>query len=126
MEKIQVLKFSQIVLAPIGLYSYRLTEPINEFYTSFAAYYILFFEIVFLTIATGVFVFVNVSDIALALQTCSLVVGGIQGAGMFFSVGSNMLIAKDLHIKLQEIVDKGKTFKIFENFHIKLSLALLN
>lgn len=115
MQKIQVLKFSQIALTPIGIYSRRLLEPTNEFYTSFAAYYIIFFEIVFLTIATAVFVFVNVSDTAVALQTCGLVVGGIQGAGMFISVGVNLLIVKDLHLKLQEIVDKGEVFSLKKN-----------
>lgn len=109
MSKIHVLKYNQIFMTPLGLYSYRLTEPINEFYTSIAPYYIAFFVFIFLTFSTAVFTFQNVSQINLALQNVSLFIAGIQCAGMYINIGNNMKNIKVLHLKLQGIVDTGIT-----------------
>lgn len=107
MAKIHVLKYNQIFMAPIGLYSYRLMEPINEFYTSIAPYYIEFFVLIFLISSAAGFTFRNVSQIDVALQNVSLFIAGIQCAGMYISIGINMKKVKVLHLKLQGIVDTG-------------------
>lgn len=110
MSKIHVLKCNQKVLTPLGLYSYRLNEPTNEFYTAFGPYYVQFFNLIFLTFSSAVFTFQNLSQINLALQNVSLFTAGIQCAGMFICLGMNMKKVKVLHLKLQEIVDRGILF----------------
>lgn len=108
MAKIQVLKYNQNVMAPLGIYSHRLTETTNEFYSSIAPYHFICFDVVFLTLSSAVFAIQNVSAITLALQNLTLIIGGMQCAGMFISIGINMKKVKVLHLKLQAIVDAGE------------------
>lgn len=129
MAKIHVLKNNQIFMTPLGIYSYRLTEPINEFYTSFAPYYIEFFVLIFLTFSTAVFTLQNVAQIDLALQNVSLFTAGIQCAGMFINIGAKMKTVKLFHLKLQDIVDAGivsELFIFFLDFHPVFDFILIS
>lgn len=94
-------------MAIFGIYSYHLTEPTNEFYTSIGSCYVIFWNIVFLSISSAIFCYQNVIHLDLVLRNVSLVVGGIQAAGMFISVGINMKTVKKFHLKLQQLVDEG-------------------
>lgn len=107
MSKIQVLEYNQRFMAPLGLYSFRLTEPTNEFYTAIVPYYIQFFNIIFLIMSTALFTFQNLSQINIALQNVSLFTAGIQCAGMYICLGMNMKKVKLLHLRLQAIVSAG-------------------
>lgn len=107
MAKIDVFKNNQYFMTPLGLYSYRLTEQTNEFYTSIAPYYILFFILTFFTISGIVFTFQNISQPNLVLPNITLVVGTLQCVGMYINIGVNMKKIKVLHLKLQGIVDTG-------------------
>lgn len=107
MAKVEVLKYNRKVMTPLGIYSHRLTEPTNEFYSSIVPYYFICFDVIFLTISSAVFSVQNISAIRLALQNVTLIVAGMQCAGMFISIGINMKKVKLLHLKLQGIVNAG-------------------
>lgn len=107
MERIKVFEPNQYVMALLGIHSHRLDDPSNEFYSSIALYSFVCFDIIFLIISSGIFAIQNIDNLALALQNVTLVVGGIQSAGMYINIGINMSKVKSLHKKLQEIVDKG-------------------
>lgn len=113
MERIKVFELNQYVMEILGIHSHRLDEPSNEFYSSIMPYYFVCFDVVFLTISSAVFAVQNIDKLTLALQNVSLVVGGIQSAGMYISIGINMLKVKALHLKLQEVVNKGELFTFF-------------
>lgn len=113
MSKIEVLKQIQKFLVPLGVYSNRPAEPTNDFFISIGPYYTQFFVIICLTLSPALFAYKNSSQIALVLQTTSLIVGGSQSAGMFISLGLNVKKMKILHLKLQEICDNGLLWNIF-------------
>lgn len=107
MTKFRVLKYNQDFMARFGIHSHRLTEPVNEFFRSFASYFMLFHIGIFCIGASCAFVYKNINDLGLAFATCLVVVAGFQAGGMFLSVGLNMTTVKTLHLKLQNIVSEG-------------------
>lgn len=107
MQKFKVLEYNQILMAWIGIHSHHLTKPTNEFFKSPVTYYVLFITIVFSIISCAVYVFKNVSDFRSSLGACLVVIAGFQKGGLFLSTGLNMKKLKVLHLKLQEIIDKG-------------------
>lgn len=109
----KVLKYNQALMAKIGIYSYRLTEPTNEFFNSSSTYFILFHVIVFVLIGGIVYATNNVSDFTIVLETCVTIIGGIQCGGMYLSIGLKMRKVKALHLKLQKIVDDAVTSRFF-------------
>ncbi|XP_031637097.1 uncharacterized protein LOC116349691 [Contarinia nasturtii] len=104
--KFKVLKHNQTLMAWLGIHSYRLTEPSNEFYKSFGTYYILI-SIVSVFLISSTYTALFSTDFQTVIQAWLLVVAGIQSGGMFISIGLEMKTIKRLQIKLQEIVDKG-------------------
>lgn len=94
-------------MAQIGISSYRLTEPINEFFHSFSTHFVLFHLIVFGLIGGIVFAYNNISNFEIVLEACVTIIGGIQSGGMFLGIGLKMKKVKELHLKLQEIVDEA-------------------
>lgn len=109
MAKFQVLKMNQAFMAWLGLYSYRLTEPINEFFYSKSTYYILI-HMTFTLISSATYIFQTSSEVEVTLQLWLIIIGGIQCVGMFLSVGFKMKKVKAVHLKLQEVVDAGLPF----------------
>lgn len=107
MPRFKVLEYNQIFMAWMGIHSYRLTEPTNEFFNSPATYYVFFVTIVFSISSSAIFVFRNLSNFQSSLGACLLVIAGLQNGGLFLSTGLNMKRIKVLHLKLQELVDGG-------------------
>lgn len=107
MSKFSVLKYNQILMAKIGIHSFRITEPKNEFFKSFVACFILFILTAFSITSCAVFAYKNIAHFEPALEAIFVVIAGIQCAGMFLSVGLKMKNVKLLQIELQQIVDKG-------------------
>lgn len=107
MSNLKVLGYNQAFMAMIGINSHRLTDPTNEFFSSFMSYFILLNGIIFTTVSSSVFAFTHLSHIQIALETFLIVIAGMQSCGMFLSVGLKMKKIKLLHLKLQAIVDKG-------------------
>lgn len=101
MAKFKVLKQNQIVMS-------RLTEPKNEFFTSFAVHIILFFLIYVCIILSGLWIYKNFAEFSEVIQSMNIFIGGIQSSGMFLSYGLKMKQVKQLHLKLQGTVDQSK------------------
>lgn len=113
MTNFKVFEYNQRFMAKLGLYSYHLERPTNDLFKSLATYYILFFSIAFTITSSAIFAITHTSQFSLALETCFIVIAGIQTAGVFLSVGLNMTKVKILHLKLQQIVDEGKSRKFY-------------
>lgn len=95
----------------LGIYSYRLTESKNEFFTSIGTPLILFPLITLAMISSGFFIYEHLNHFTEVIETAIVFIGGTQGIGMFVSYGLQMNKIKQLHISLQEFVDHGKSFE---------------
>lgn len=113
MPKFNVLQNNQSLMAKLGIYSYRLKEPTNEFYKSLSTYYMLIC-IVTCSIGSSVaYVIQNISQFSSVLETCKILIISVQYAGMFLNFGLQMKKIKALHLHLQGIVNKGTKYKLF-------------
>lgn len=104
-SKFNVFEYNQKFMAWLGIHSYRLEEPTNEFFSSLGAYYIAL-TIGFVSIVcacTTLFA----SDFKMVIQAAFALVAAIQSGGMFISVGLNMKKIKTFHLSVQDIVDAG-------------------
>lgn len=133
MSNLKILEYNQAYMTKIGIYSYRLTNPSNEFFSSFMSYFILLNGTLFTIISSAVFVYKHLSEFQIALETCLILIAGIQSCGAFFCIGLKMKQMKLLHLKLQAIVDEGiqMTFQflflvlfLLESFHFLRSFFL--
>lgn len=107
MGKFQVLENNQAYMAWLGIYSYKLTEPTNEFFKSIVALFFMFNSFVMIIISSILFIMKYISDIQGCLGAFKIAISGIQCGGMHLSVGLKMKKVKALHLKLQEIVDES-------------------
>lgn len=109
-------------MARMGLYSYRLTEPTNEFFGSFASYYFLFNNGIFTLIASACFVYKHWPQMDIVSQPLTITLGGLTCFTMILSVGCKLNTVKLLHLKLQGMVDEGEFFLISFNFIITIKV----
>lgn len=107
MMKFTVLESNQAFMDWLGIYSYRLTEPTNEFLNSIVAWFFMFNSSVMIIGSSVLFIIKNMSQIQAVLGACKIAISGIQCGGMHLSVGIKMKLVKSLHLKLQQIVDEG-------------------
>lgn len=107
MKGFKVLEYNQISMRWAGIHSKDLHKPTNEFFKSFATYYILFSVISFTIGSSAVYIYKNSTHFEMVSEPILIVIAGLQAGGMFLSVGLNMKKIKILHIKLQEIVDES-------------------
>lgn len=107
MSKFRVLQSNQAYMAKIGIYSYRLTEPTNEFFSSIATYFMLFFMFTFNECASAMWILRHSDQLIPILDTCKVIIISSQAVGMFISIGLKMTKVKKLHLQLQRIVDDG-------------------
>lgn len=133
MGKLKVLESIQAYMVRIGLHSYNLTEPNNEFFRSIGAYYILSTSVLVLILSSAVYVFKNVSDFEDVSEPLFVILAGVQIVCIFSSVGLNMKTIKGLQIELQALVDEGRilfSFCILSclklNFQLDNGLEILN
>lgn len=111
MAKIQVLKYNQSFMTRIGIYSYNLIEPTNEFISSPIAWFIVI-NLLIVMISSAVFIQKNLTDFKAALETLLVIVAAIQSLGAYLNIAFKMDKVKAIHFKLQEIVDQSKIFII--------------
>lgn len=116
MSKFQLMELNLKLMSWLGIHSYRLKEPINEFFHSFFTYFNLVHAIIFVIISSVWFAMTNISQAGIMLEACMIAIAGLQYSGMFLSIGLKMKKVKSLHLKLQEIVDEGDS--IFDFFFI--------
>lgn len=91
----------------LGIYSYRLTERTVEFFKFFISYFIVV-HIAAACISSAVFVLRETSQFNFKLEACIIVIGSTQCGGAYINIGMKMRMVKVLHLKLQQIVDKGR------------------
>lgn len=113
MKMFKVLKHNQTLMTWLGIHSYRLTEPNNEFSKSIGTYYILFTIFSIFIVSSG-YTAIFSSEFQTVIQATLLVVAGTQSGGMFLSIGLQMKKIKTLQLKLQEIVNEGE-HKLFSS-----------
>lgn len=106
MARFTVLEINQILSQRWGIISASLITPPHSFYTTFSNYFIVFF-LFWSTIASIQFVMNNYDDLFLSLQTCAMIIGGIQSVGMYIGIGIYSDKVTILHAELQSIVDQG-------------------
>lgn len=106
--EVRVLEKSQIDLARLGIYVLQTIEPSNRFY-KFSPNFYIFVLIAVSILASGGYVFENIhTNVRLALNACIMVISTFQWLGMYFGIRLEMCQIKNLHRKLQSIVDKGE------------------
>lgn len=107
MKSFQVLKWNQILLSRLGVYSNEfLSESISRCQKS-AANFIILVSGVLLIISSAVFVYQNSLDFNVALRMSIIALGQSQATGMFFSFVIKIDQIRQLHVKLQQIIDCG-------------------
>lgn len=106
MAKFKVLQYNQSFMEKLGIHSYRINVPTNEFLSS-SSFLILFILSVFSITSSAAYVFKNYWQFEAAMQSMFVIIAGIQCGGMYLSVGLKMKKVKILQIELQKIVDEG-------------------
>lgn len=106
MAKFKVMSHNQRFMNWMGIHSYRLTEPTNEFFNSWVSYYVLC-SLTTCVVSTSAYAYKISSQIGATIDLCYLIIAASQGCGMYVSIGFNMKKVKILHIELQSIVDEG-------------------
>lgn len=107
MANFKVLKNNQALMAWIGIHSYNLNEPKNEFVHSITAYYFLFALTIIAVGGSAVFTLEHWPQFDIISQPLLFVFGCSGCTGLILSVGLNMKSVKALHLKLQRIIDEG-------------------
>lgn len=106
--EVKVLEKSQIDLARLGIYVHQTIESSNQFY-KFGPNPYIFVLIAVSIVASAGYVIENIhTNVRPALNACIMVISTFQWLGMYFGIRLKMSQIKNLHRKLQAIVDKGK------------------
>lgn len=99
----KVLARNQALMVRLGLSSDRLTESSNVFFKSFVPYFNFTFLSINLLFCAMVIV-QSFPDLDLVLEPLIVFIGGMQGGGMFLSVGLNIENVRALYLAVQKIV----------------------
>lgn len=106
MAKFKIMSHNQKLMAWMGIHSYRLTEPTNEFFDSWATFYILC-SLTVCVVSTSAYAYKISSQIGATIDLCYLIIASFQACGMYITIGFHMKKVKVLHLELQAIVDEG-------------------
>lgn len=106
MVKFEVLKTNKSLMYSLGIHSNRLSEPTSEFSTSIKAHYFLFILFFCCLLPSLMFIHENMTQFELTLDALLIIIATTQSGGMFLNVGLQMKTVKQLHLKLQSIVDE--------------------
>lgn len=93
----------------LRIYPYPVTAdpmPTNDFFKSITTYCISFNILAFI-VSSAVFLYQHASDAVTALPTVMVIVGSFQVLGMFLCAGCKLDKVRELHRKLQAIVDQA-------------------
>lgn len=111
-SKLKVFKQNHALMTKLGIHSYHLTEPTNDFFKSIGTYVFLIIIVVFYVIETAAYIILKTEDFRDAMDPCFVLIGGLQLGGMHVGFGLKMRKVKAVHLILQEIVDEG-IFQIY-------------
>lgn len=108
MKNIKVLEKNQVELARLGIYCLQSIEPSNKFVKLAPTIYILVLMAISL-VASAWYVHENLStNVRPALNAAIIVLGTLQWIGVYLGIRLKTNQIKDLHLKLQGIIDEGK------------------
>lgn len=102
-QDFEVLARNQALMIRLGLSSDRMTESSNDFFKSFMPYFNLTFLSINLVFCAMVIV-QEFPNLDLVLEPLIVFIGGMQGGGMFLSVGLNIENVKTLFLTVRKIV----------------------
>lgn len=91
----------------IGIHSYRLNEPTNDFFKSFMTYVIILFTLAFYVTSSAWYIATKTNEFGEILDPSFALIGGSQLAGMYICIGLKMRKVKAIQLVLQGIVDEG-------------------
>lgn len=107
----EVLARNQALMIRLGLSSDRLTDDTSEeFFKSFVPYFNFTFLSINLIFCAMVII-QEFPDLDLVLEPLIVFIGGMQGGGMFLSVGLNLKNVKALYLAVQKIVNDERKNK---------------
>lgn len=108
MAKFKVLKYNENFMNWLGVRSYHLNEPINEFFSSFLPNYILLVSTVN-AISSIVYTYMSWPQMEIISESIIVVLGCVEALGMFYSFGSKIKKIKAVHFGLQAIINEEGT-----------------
>lgn len=121
MAKFKVLETIQSYMAPMGIYPRNMIDSNVNVYKSIEYPVIMGFLVVN-TIICGAFICKNPSEMDAILNTLIVIFASLQSIGVYFSIGNSFNKVRDLHAKLQDMVDKGTfyflSFVSLENYQL--------
>lgn len=106
MANLKVLENIKCVLIHFGLYPQSLTGTYSAM-KSLIGFHLLFVIFSGFLISSSMFVYQNLQELELALETSLIVIAGLHICGMVLSIRLNLDEVKIVHLTLQEIVDKS-------------------
>lgn len=107
MAKFRVLDRIRIVLTRLGMYPQSVSGPKPDIVKTLTGYHIIFIICAMFITSSSLFVYQNISQFELALETSLIVIAGFQIGGMLLSVRTHMKEIEELHFILQDVVDKS-------------------
>lgn len=107
MAKFRVLEHIRIVLTRLGMYPQSITGPNPDIIKTLTGYHIIFIICALFITSSSLFVYQNISQFELALETSLIVIAGFQIGGMLLSIRLKMKEIESLHYILQDVVDKS-------------------
>lgn len=116
MEKFEVLKYNQSVMARIGIYPYDIKKPTSKIYTSFAFYYFII-SLTIPVMSGTVLILQKMSDFKSIIRDILMIIGSIQSFAVYYFIGLKINKIKTLHLNLQKTIDEGMLNLFFERKH---------
>lgn len=109
MVKFKVLKYNQIHMGWLGIYSHNLREPKKENIKSIIPLCVL--SLISIGWISSIVIILgnsSKSNLSVVFKSIELLCGWLQVFGMFLTMCINFNKVKHFHIKLQNIVDEGE------------------
>lgn len=125
--KFKVFENIAFVLSHFGMYPQRLAGA-HSVIKLLLGGHVLFVIFGGFLISSSLFVYKNVHNFELVLETISIVIAGIQIGGMVLSIRFNLDRVADVHFAFQDIVDTSTATRWYffsEFFFIELNLIFI-
>lgn len=108
---IEVLKYNEILLSWLGLYSDRSGRLSIDSFQSFVRYLIIG-HITVACVSSAIFALQETSQFNFKLEACLIVIGATQCGGAYINIALKMNTVKALHRTLRQFISEGIKFSI--------------
>lgn len=105
MKEFKVLKYNEIVLLKLGIFSKNM-DSIRGSSMPPIIFYAVLISVSFI-VSLSLFVVENTAQFDVVLRNCLFILGSAQAFGMFISFCFNASNIQVIHAELQDIVDKS-------------------